>query len=69
MANEELEAAVSLFMEQAEGGMGDPHELLMRLKQILHGMAGMGLTPPDDLLRMERELEAELIPPDSSAAD
>ncbi len=59
MREQELEAAVSLLIEQMEGETGDAHEIHLRLRQTLAAMRAMGMPPPDDLVRMERELSAE----------
>lgn len=71
MDRDELEAALSLFLETAEGEPGDRHEIYMRLRQILDGMRAVGMPVPDDLVRLERELEAEFaadLEPDAGAA-
>lgn len=61
MANEhsELEAAASLLIDQMEGEQGDRHEIWLRLQTILQQIRATGMPVPDDLARMERELEAE----------
>lgn len=59
MDEQELEAAVSLLIEDMEGEQGDAHEIYMRLRQILSSMRAMGMPLPDDLVRMEQEMSAE----------
>lgn len=59
MDREELEAALSLFLQEAEGEPVDRHEIYQRLRQILDGMRAVGMPLPDDLVRLEHELEAE----------
>lgn len=61
MANEhsELEAAASLLIDQMEGEQGDRHEIWLRLQTTLQQIRATGMPVPDDLARMERELEAE----------
>lgn len=55
----ELEAALSLLLDEMEGEQGPSHEVYLRLVQILDGMRAMGMPVPDDLLAMERDLAAE----------
>lgn len=61
MANEhsELLAAASLLVDEMEGEQGDRHEILLRLQTILQQLRATGMPLPDDLIRMERELEEE----------
>ena len=56
---QELEAALSLLLDEMEGEQGPSHEVYLRLVQILDGMRAMGMPVPDDLLAMERDLGAE----------
>ncbi len=61
MANEhgELQAAISLLIDEMEGDLGDRHEIWLRLQTILQQIRATGMPVPDDLQRMEQELEAE----------
>ena len=59
MDTQELEAALSNLLTDMEGEQGDKHEIYMRLMQILSGMRAFGMPLPDDLVRLERELEEE----------
>lgn len=61
MANEhsELAAAASLLIDEMEGDLGDRHEIWLRLQTILQQIRATGMPVPDDLVRMERELEEE----------
>jgi len=61
MANEhsELAAAASLLIDEMEGEQGDRHEIWLRLQTILRQLRATGMPVPDDLVRMEQELEAE----------
>lgn len=59
MTQEEIEAALSLLVDEMEGEQGDRHEIFMRLHQTLETMRAEGLPVPDDLAKMERELSAE----------
>lgn len=61
MANEhsELIAAASLLVDEMEGEQGDRHEIWLRLQGIIHQMRATGMPVPDDLRRMEEDLEAE----------
>ncbi len=61
MANEhsELVAAASLLVDEMEGEQGDRHEIWLRLQTILQQIRATGMPVPDDLVRMEQELEKE----------
>lgn len=61
MSNEhsELVAAASLLVDEMEGDQGDRHVIWMRLQGILQQLRATGMPLPDDLARMERELEEE----------
>ena len=61
MANEhsELAAAASLLSDQREGEQGDRHEIWLRLQAILQQIRATGMPLPDELGRMEQELEEE----------
>jgi hypothetical protein len=59
MDRQQFEAALSLLLEQMEGETEDRHELYQRLMQILGAMRATGMPLPDDLVRLEREMEEE----------
>jgi len=61
MANEhsELAAAASLLIDEMEGEQGDRHEIWLRLQTILQQLRATGMPVPEDLVRMEQDLEAE----------
>lgn len=59
MDRQQLEAALSLLLEQMEGEIEDRHELYQRLMQTLSAMRATGMPLPDDLVRLEREMEVE----------
>ena len=54
-----LEARLSLLLTEMEGEQGDRHEIWMRLRQELDGMRAFGMPVPEDLQRLEDELERE----------
>ena len=60
MDEQELKIAIALLVDQMEGDLGDRHEIFMRLHQMLDSMRAEGLPLPEDLLNMERTLDAEL---------
>jgi hypothetical protein len=60
MDEQELEAALSLLMQQLEGDQGDVREIYMRLTQVLNGMRAFGMPLPEDLVRLEKELAEEI---------
>lgn len=56
---QEIEAALSLLLDQMEGEQGPNHEIYLRLVQILDAMRATGMPLPEDLVAMEREMAAE----------
>ena len=45
-------------MEQMEGEPGDSHEIFFRLKQILDTFRAEGMPVPENLAKLEAELDA-----------
>lgn len=59
MDPQNLEARLSMILTDMEGEQGDRHEIWQRLKQTLDGMRAYGMPLPEDLVRLEDELERE----------
>lgn len=57
MTGENIEAAINELVQELEGELGDRHEVFLRFKQMLGQMRAMGMPVPDDLARLERDLE------------
>jgi hypothetical protein len=68
MNEQQLEAALSLLIDDMEGDQGDRHEIYMRLRTIFESMRAMGMPLPDDLVRLEEELAEEFMK-DKKASD
>ncbi len=58
-SDRELEAAVSLFIDEMEGEQGDRHELWQRVHTMIDQMRATGMPAPGDLIRLAAALEAE----------
>jgi hypothetical protein len=57
MDEQELEAALSLFLQELEEEQSeDSHEIFLRLTALLNQMRAFGMPLPDDLVRLETEL-------------
>jgi hypothetical protein len=56
---QEIEAALSLLLDEMEGEQGPSHEIYLRLVQILDAMRATGMPLPDDLVAMEHDMAAE----------
>ena len=66
MAFEDLQAELSLLLNQMETQPEDPHELYLLIREKLNEMRAFGMPLPEDLVRLEQELEAQFtaeIPP------
>lgn len=59
MDRRDLEAEISLLIDEMEGDQGDRHEIYLRVRQMLKNLEAMGMPIPEDLARMERALEEE----------
>lgn len=59
MAFENLEAELAYLINQMENQPEDRHELYLQIREKLNEMRAFGMPVPDDLVRLERELEAE----------
>ena len=59
MAFDDWLAEISLLMNEMQGEQGDEHEIYMKIRQILDTMKAEGLPLPDDLVKLEEELEAQ----------
>jgi hypothetical protein len=59
MAFEDLKAEIGLLLTQMENQPEDRHELYLQIREKLNEMRAFGLPLPEDLVRLEKELEAE----------
>jgi hypothetical protein len=56
---ERLKAEISLLVTQMENQPDDKHEVYLQLREKLNEMRVTGMPLPEDLLQLERRLEAE----------
>ena len=59
MAFEDLQAELSLLLNQMENQPENPHELYLQIREKLNEMRAFGMPLPEDLVRLERELETQ----------
>jgi hypothetical protein len=57
MDSKDLAAEVSILLDAMEGEQGDRHEIYLRVRQLISNLQAVGMPAPDDLVRLERELE------------
>jgi hypothetical protein len=57
MAFDDLEAELALLINQMDNPPENPHDLYLRIMEKLNEFKALGLPLPDDLVRVERELE------------
>src|SRR5918995_3252707 len=67
MAFDDLKAELALLLNQMENQPEDRHELYLQIREKLNEMRAFGMPLPDDLVRLERELEAEFKAEDRAA--
>lgn len=60
MALEEFKARIALLLNEMAQRPDDAHALQERVREQLEGLKGLGMPLPDDLVALERDLEAEL---------
>ena len=58
MAFDDFEAELALLINQMDSLPDDPHELYLRIWEKLNEFKALGLPLPDDLVRVEKELES-----------
>jgi hypothetical protein len=58
MAFDDLEAELSLLINQMDDPPMDAHELYQRIAEKLNEFRALGLPLPDDFVRVEKELDA-----------
>ncbi|MCJ7599721.1 MAG: hypothetical protein MUO41_14080 [Methyloceanibacter sp.] len=59
MAFDDLKAELALLINQMENQPEDRHELYLQVREKLNEMRAFGMPLPDDLVRMEKDLEKE----------
>lgn len=59
MAFDDLKAELALLLNQMENQPEDRHELYQQIRDKLNEMRVFGMPLPADLVRLEKELEAE----------
>ena len=59
MAFDDLKAEIALLLTQMEDQPEDRHELYQQIREKLNEMRAFGMPLPDDLVRLETQLEAE----------
>lgn len=59
MAFDQLKLQISLLLTQMQNEPEDRHEIYLQLHEKLNEMKAFGMPLPDDLVKMEKELEAE----------
>ena len=59
MNADELEAEISLLLNQMQNQPEDRHELYLKLQERVHRMQAYGMPIPEDLSRFLSELEQE----------
>ena len=57
MDTEELKASLALLMHEMEHQDDDNHETYLKVRQILDSLKATGMPLPEDLVRLEEELE------------
>lgn len=60
MSFENLKVAIAMLMEQASETPGDSHEIYEELREKLAELRGFGLPLPEDLVRLEKQLQKDL---------
>jgi hypothetical protein len=56
---EDVKAEIGILLNDMQNQPEDRHELYLRLMEKLNEMKAFGMPLPDDLVRLERSLEAE----------
>ena len=67
MAFEDLKAELALLINQMENQPEDRHELYLQIRERLNEMRAYGMPLPEDLVKFEETLEAQLKAEDAAA--
>ena len=59
MAFDQLKMQISLLLTQMQNEPEDRHEIYLQLREKLNELKAVGMPLPDDLVKMEKELEEE----------
>jgi TorA maturation chaperone TorD len=59
MELDEIQAEIFLLLNQMENQPEDRFGLLLQIQEKLHQMQAFGMTPPEDLVALVNELDAE----------
>ena len=59
MAFEDIEAEIGLLLTRMQNQPADLHELHLQIMQKLNELKAFGMPLPDDLVELERQLEAK----------
>jgi len=59
MAFDDLKMKISMLLTDMQNEPEDRHEIYLALKEKLNELKAVGMPLPDDLVKMERDLEAE----------
>lgn len=65
MTFENLKAGIALLLDQMGENPGDAHEIQEKLREKLSEMRALGLPVPEDLVDLERRLNADLSGPET----
>ena len=61
MDTKDLQAEISILLDEMEGDQGDSHEVYLRVRQLIKNLEATGMPAPEDLVRLERALEAQFV--------
>lgn len=59
MDREQVQAALSLLLNEMEGEIEDSHEVYLRLTMLLNQMRALNMPIPSDLAEMEADMSKE----------
>lgn len=59
MSFEKLKTDISFLLTTMQNEPEDPHEIYLQIKEKLNELKAFGLPLPQDLVKLEHELEAE----------
>ncbi len=59
MAFDQLKMQISLLLTEMQNEPEDRHEIYLQLREKLNEMKAFGMPLPEDLVKLEQDLEAE----------
>jgi hypothetical protein len=69
MENGDIQLAIQMLLDEAEGEFDDPYALHLRIEETIRTLQSEGMPVPDDLIALKRDLETVMGGPTTEWSD